>query len=265
MNVLTRVLSNIYNSDIPEELLEEAFIPKSNPDIEIKSLDHYIIESVIKDKILKDINIGNGKPKEIILRNAYAINNDRSANDQYLLGNSVKFYRIPKTARENCNITEVVSITKKTYNYGGYNQGNTYADQTVALIRSHTLRDTHNDIDVSYEGDNIVKVHSDSVSYYDMILNCYLEYDHNFINLNLEAIKPLCDLAICATKILINMRLYTKINKSYIIGGHELGTFGELVEKYGSEIEKYDELLMELRGGIELDDVNVSNMFALRS
>lgn len=252
---MTRILKDVYNN-IPIEILEAAFYPQDKDQPLIKSLDDYIMEEIIEGRVLDDCNIGSGKPKEIELRRQYLIpykygNSSLHLNSE--IGNE-GVYCIPPEARENRNITEMVKLKYPSYMmpfvpYEGSGLGN----KTKDLIYSHTYKNLESlPIPISL-GNNMLRLDPPQLYTGNLILVCYLEYDKYFTNLNNDAIKPIANLTVCATKAYIYNKLYIKMNRAQVLGGHEIGAFREIIERYEGENDRYDELLLEARGGMTLD------------
>jgi hypothetical protein len=262
-NTINKVLKTIYHN-IPIEILEVTF--GNNEPFNNITLDESIIRTIIEGRILDDVNVGCGKKKEIILKANYLrfYSNGTTSpwNDNCRADAAI--YVVPPEAREHRNISSVVSIkwTNRTFNifpYGG--------TTTTSLARDALYTNTRRDMEYLPRpillDNNIIRLDPPTFIYSDITLVCFLEYDKYFTNISDNAIKSLCNLILSATKAYIYNTLYIKMNRTSVMGGHEIGAFREIVETYSGEWERYDELLKKFRGSSSLDTETIVDIIKL--
>jgi hypothetical protein len=262
-SAINRILKDIYNQ-IPIEILKEAFIPQTGN--ASKALDDYIIEKVVEGRVLDDCNIGGGKRKLIELKPEYL--KPYKFNDTRLFITSnlseAGVYEIPPEVRDNRNITEVIELKVPSYMdpvmpYNGRTVGGLAKD----LLYTNTYKNMEYLPKPILLGNNLVTIDPPMSMHITAMLVCFLEYDKYFTNLNNSAIKPLCNLCVCATKAYIYNKLYIRMARSIDGSGVEIGAFKEKVDSYSSEEERYNELLLQFRGGATLDSQTLSEIIGM--
>ena len=148
--------------------------------------------------------------------------------------------------------------------YNGYNlTGSTAGDLACQAITSVSGAGTlYHPTPILKEG-NLVYVYPPQSAHIDWILVCRLAYDDEYSNINDSAIMPLARLIECATKIFIYNTLVLKIDAVRIEGGYEMSKFRDIVESYQDQFDRYDELLMEFRGGALLDPERMARIVTM--
>ena len=258
---------NRINSTIPLPILNEAF----EPDKRYMSLDECIREDVICRRVLDDCNLFAGKVSRIVLQASWA----EKTNIPPMLGiistGSYTVYRIPPMMRENKRIVAVVSLeyppqyySGNLLTYGGASlTGSTAGDLACQALNSVSGGSQfYKPTPILKEG-HLVYIYPPQSTHIDWIMTCRLEYDSEYTNINDSAVKPLVDLVECATKAYIYNKLILKIDAVKLEGGYEMGKFREIVESYADQNEKYDELLMNFRGGALLDPDRMARIIAM--
>jgi hypothetical protein len=239
------VLSHIFQN-IPHEILTEAFIPK-NKQI-VNTVDYYIQQDIIEKKVLLDCNLFAGKKKNILLTQEMLEMTNLPVNYSILSSANIGLYRIPPHAREYTDLSHVIEL-RYPYSASGYagvnfpamaNFGQTVTSKGMDILNSHTFANTDNPPRPVLLTNNLVKLDPPQFNHIDYLLVCILKYNNRFTNLNPDAIRPLAELALSATKAYIYNKLIIYLNKVAIEGGQEIGRFKEMVEKYESEAERYN-------------------------
>ena len=110
---------------------------------------------------------------------------------------------------------------------------------------------------------HLVYIYPPQSAHIDWILVCRLAYDDEFSNLNDSAVYSLMQLIECATKAYVYNTLVLKIDAAKLEGGYEFGKFKEIVESYADQNEKYDELLLNFRGGALLDPERIARVITM--
>jgi len=252
-NVTSAIFRHVY-ANVPNVILKEAFIPKDTrlPN----TLDFYIRDKVILGRVLPDCNIFGGKLAKLILEPEYIEYTDPT--DVMMASQTIMsgVYRIPPDKREHRNISHVIDLT---YPYASNDfRSITSSARTVGalgidLVRSYTYEDTYVIPRAILLSGDLIKLLPLQVTHISWVANVQLEYDEYFTNLNRSAIFPLMELVLVAVQAHIYNELIIKIDNAYIVGGQELTTIKEQVERYADANEKYQEKLLSFRGGQALD------------
>jgi len=267
-NVIQKLLSHVYHN-IPREILQEAFIPKN--DDNSLSLDTYIEQIVITQRVLLDCNLFAGKKKRLLLQHDFLEKVKTPKVYSTLAAGYTGVYRIPPEEREYRDIAYVIELLYP-FSASGYNHitipptnayGMSATSKTMDVLNSHTYGNVANPPRPILLAGDLIKLDPPQLTHIDWILVCALKYDKEFTSLNNDAIYPLSELVLCATKSYIYNTLILKIDKAYITQGQELGRFREIIERYESEHEKYKELLDKFRGTATLDREIISDMVAM--
>lgn len=266
MNVIQNVLSRI-NATIPKQILEETFEPQKY----FTTIDERIQEEVINKRVLMDCNIFAGKVTRIVLQQSWAESTTIPPMVGIITTGNYTVYRIPPRYRDNKRIIAVTSLeyppqyySGNMITYNGYNlTGSTAGDLACQAINSVSGSGSmYHPTPILKEG-HLVYIYPPQSAHIDWILVCRLEYDKEFSNLNDSALYPLMQLMECAVKAYIYNTMVLKIDALKIEGGYEQSKFREIVESYADQNEKYDELLLEFRGGATLDPERIARIVSM--
>jgi hypothetical protein len=257
-NAINYILSYVFNN-IPEPILVEAFLPKSGATP--NSLDYYIRKDVIEKRVLPDCNLYGGKRKYILLTSDMLEKVDMPAKYSLVSAASIGVYRIPPEIREYRELSHAIEL-RFPYSASGYatanfpamiSHGQTLTSKANDILDSHTYAHAANPPQPILLNGDLVQLDPPQFSHIDYLLVCTLKYDKNFTNINPDAITPLSELVLSATKNYIYNKLTLQIDRGFLVGGQEFGKFKEIVERYENEQERYKELMLEFRGGATLD------------
>lgn len=267
MNPIEHSLRRLYHS-IPPEILDVAFRPRQRS----MTLDACIHEDVIVDRVIPDINVVRGKPCKIVLNPAWIERVQVTEQFLYARTSSNSVYRIPPEAREFNSIVEVVSVNLPRTNLGTSNiypflnstGANGLVDYANAALEMQTMASAATlptPVLVSGSQVELIPASLTSLATIHWILDCRIAYDEEFTNLNKAAYGPLAELVECAVKAYIYNFFILKMDKAHVEGGMELGKFRDIIESYSeNNTEKYNEKLMNFRGGSTLDPKNMQKM-----
>jgi hypothetical protein len=219
------------------------------------TLDFQIISNVIEDIVIVDCNIDSGRIKYIPLLSQYAEMPEPEAGFATTIVGQFGIYRIPSEARENVNISKVIGIHYPIRGFTGTNPHGTFKCpwSTVnalgdELIRSHTMSNTPPmPIPELLQG-NLIRLIPDQFAHMDWILSVKLMYDNDMTNLTSSALRRFARMCLYATQMYIYTNLIIKVDKAYIEGGQELGSFKELIDEYKDAEEKYEEERLRFKG-----------------
>lgn len=267
VSVMARLLSHLY-ANIPIEILTAAFRPAQFK----QSLDKRIIDEVIASRILMDLNLIAGKRTRMELLAQWRVMVDEP-EFSLITGSTydATYYLIPPQNREYRNIASVECISSDytfsnpvTTGVGGnaMNIGNTVSSLAGAALDSRTLYNYPMMPQATLEGQNLIRVYPNM--YADgLILECKLEYDSEFTNMNQNVTYHMRNLVVNAVKTYVYNRLLIEIDSSEVVGGMNLGAFKEKVLSYEGEAAFYDELLMKVRGGSIMDPRQLTDVVAM--
>lgn len=234
MNAVNVALSRIRFA-IPEEVLLIGFIENSKRVNAVTSLDERIMNSVIRPRVLIDLNLTGGVevripvgecnytipfPGEIIITVPKELTMGRSiVSVQNLLCN-VGY----ATGPTPYYTTSLVSAANNMYT----NLANVPVVQTSRL---------------ELIGENTVLVQDPSIAIFNAILRCTVENEENLANLHPMYYQEFANLCILAVKSYIYNYCRIKLDQGYIYGGIELGAVTDEINSYSEAEEQYKEFL----------------------
>jgi hypothetical protein len=266
MDAITFALRRVVNSDIPDLILEDAFISKqSRMQRRPASMEDNIREKVIMRRVIPDLNILGGVSVDINL----------AGMPFELLTNFQRIYRIPFHLTQNREITQVINVTLNvTSNYGdmrpGSNTNNVYVTpiERAASRVVDSWRPIPNITNAQIEilGDNVLKINDFQNFSGDMTLRCLIKYSDELEELKKPYYGIFADLVVLATKAYIYKNLSLEIDMAKLSGGREFGRYKEFIDDYRDANEQYQTLLDEKAGKmLLLNDQNRKDRHILRS
>ncbi len=226
---------------IPRQILEKTFIPAGRHRYkESRSIDSFIREKVIDERVAMDIELLGSTFIQIPIRSTWISN---QGNGEYLL-------RVPMSATQGRVITRVTSVELGNGNTAGlstYTSYNSSATQNSArkVLDAALPTPVTGTPHIELLDNNVVYVTDIIFSGFNLYLNCYLGADENFNNLPKPAwvhFAKLCELA-CKAYIWTEMSI--TIDQAVLDGGQELGSFKDTVDNYLDCHEQYEEYFRE--------------------
>lgn len=264
LSTLSYVFQEI-TGNIPSEVLQLAFQPrKYNTNVESR-----ILTEVIEKYVLPSVNLVGGKRRDIILSSNWKVNVPDDPNYSSL-GTTIQgtYYLIPPEARDNRNIVAVVSVSQSiapgipggSINFNATGSfGNTLTSLTSQMLNSRTMAQVPFVPSVDLAGTNMIRC--SPLDIVDGIgITVMLEFDSEFINMNQSAVKALAKFALCAVQRYIGNTLRVKIDESEIVSGMEIGIIKQIVEDCYEQGKRYDELLVDVKGGMHYERGQVARM-----
>lgn len=267
MNPIEHSLRRLYHS-IPPEILDVAFRPRQRG----MTLDACIHEDVIVDRVIPDINVCRGKVCKITLDPSWIERVEVKEQFLFARTSSNSVYRIPPEARENSSIVEVISVNIPRTNYvssssypflnnTGSNGVMDYANAALEMQTFASAASLPRPRLVSGSQVELIPASITSLATIYWILDCRIAYDDELTNLNKSAYLPLAELIECAVKGYIYNLLALRMDKAQLESGMEFGKFKDIVESYSeNNSDKYQEKLMNFRGGATLDPANMQKI-----
>jgi hypothetical protein len=244
------------NWSIPYEILQLTFQHTLNH--QYYSIEHAIHEEIIINKVLPECNIFAGNTKYIFLEEGYRLTTrppQSGGYNAYLSDVMSKIvYRIPPDVREGKSIVNVVRVGLASdmglwpggiLQNGCGSNGNTLQQLACDILNSKTGQATPRP-SVKLIGGDMIELSFMSYPYqvvYNFVLECRLEHDGNFMNINNQAMLPLAELIECALKAYIYTKLTVRLDKGAIEGGYEIGKIREIIDEYKSAFEEYKDKL----------------------
>lgn len=250
-NAMSFILQTIY-SNIPKPILMAAFEPQKNQ----STLDELIIDRVVAGRVLMDLNLVSGLRAKIPLIEAWR-QPVESLPFEIVAGSTydAAYYVIPRDARQGRNIIAIEQVSD-VYNFASPSGGllgqmgvlgDSVADLARVAITSRTQFGQPIMPSAILLSNNMVKLYPWTYSE-GLILECTLEFDREFTNMNQNLIIPTRNLALCAVKAYIFNELRIRIDMAEITAGMTVGSFKDIVLSYENENAQYDELLLKTRG-----------------
>ena len=252
-NAIDLALRKIYIS-IPRQILEFAF--QKEPDERSKSLDECIVDKVINGFVRPDLNSISGKFKEIALDPAWCV--ETYVPSGYMSAIPLipyAVYNVPSFARENRNISQVISLKSPYMSIGsigsfagvigtpglGLNAGNLACN----ILDNTTGTKTPilpNPILLQGNKVKLTPMEMSMMTMFPWILDCRLEFDVDFTNLTPDALSSFCELVLSAVKSYIYNNTVVDMDMGVIRSGHPIGAFREIITEYKDQFERYQVL-----------------------
>lgn len=245
MDAITFALRRVVNSDIPDLILEDAFVSKQSRLHRLPAnMEDNIREKVIMRRVMPDLNAYGGVSIDINL----------SGLPYEMLPNYQRIYRIPFHLTQNREITQVLNISLNvTSNFAERQPGATNNTMFVTPIERAASRvvDSWRPIpnmtnaQVELLGDNVLKINDYQNFSGDMTLRCLIGYSEEFAELKKPYYGLFADLVVLATKAFIFKNLSLEVEMAKLSGGREFGRYKEFIDDYRDSNEQYQTLLEE--------------------
>lgn len=234
MNAITKALSEIRFA-IPSEVLNIAFMERSPRINQVISLDERILNSILRPKVLVDLNLVGGITTKIDL-NYCSIK--ELATREFII-------EVPKNLTNGKSIVSLLSLVSNVL----YSQTMPTIGASPVMSSAINMMNnlgTENIIQTSkleLVGENVVLVQDPTAPLYSGILRCNVENNTNLENINPRAYLTFAELCILAVKSYVWTNAKIKLDQGYIYGGHELGSVTEIIDGYADAREMYNEFL----------------------
>ena len=237
---------------IPSDILRITF----EPDRRNETIDEIIHRDIIDFKVSRDCNLFSGVFKNIALDNCILKPTPTEPGMVHISDTYSGLYEVPPEARDFRNISKVISVewpfTTGRYGinapYGGTGGAATIPGALKATLNSHAPISSYTPPIPHYMGNNIVALIPAVFSQMNWVLQCKLEYDSEFRNMNESTISLFAKMVVQATRSRIWSTMAMKIGTSYVIGGAEIGPVKDYIDDCKDADEKYEELLLSWRG-----------------
>jgi hypothetical protein len=263
-------IMNRIASTFPAEILRVTFKDERNQ----VSIDHMIMEDIIKPKVLFDINSKTGRSTMIPLKMQWLEPADPLDTGFHYDNNNYSYYRIPEEARYYSNINfvrRVVPGPGTTYMESSMGYSNTGWSNNLARVAEFGVASRFK-TDMTMQpraqllNDNIVSI-TPRLLTDGYLLVCSTEYDNNFTNCPTGALQALANLVLHQIKRHIWIKNVITIGAGRIVAGMALDAYKDIVDSYGqdSSDERYTELLDRFVGSNMLNNPkDQSELLSLR-
>jgi len=271
MNLIEKALLDLRSSDIPEEILERAFIRKNINYLSrsIINIEEIIKEEVIYRRVMSDCNVVGGTTTMI---NLDGLGYEKPSDYSYM-------FRIPKSltsGRSIMGVTKVVflaySASNTTASTGSYsNSLFGSGDATATMAASQSLMESFDNIPilstarVSKVNENTILIHDTAVLTPYCYLDCTLENDKELNNIPMSSAPIFSELVLLATKAHIWKKLVVAIDQNEVQNGYTLGSFKSIIDSYSDAYKSYQEQLQKWRlVAFQSDDRQMRKFIAMK-
>jgi hypothetical protein len=261
MNLIEKALLDLHSSDIPEEILERAFVRKNINYLsrQIVNIDEIIKEDVIFKRVMTDCNVVGGVSTLI---NLDGLNYSKPSDYSYL-------FRIPKSltsGRSIISVSKVVflaySASNTTVATGAYTTSMFGSgDSTSTMAASQSIMESYDNIPVlstarvSKVAENTILIHDTAVLTPYCYLDCLIENDEMLNNFSMRSAFEFSELVLLAVKAEIWRRLVVAMDQNEIQSGFALGSFKTIVDSYSDAYKSYrDQLKIWMKVAFQSDD-----------
>lgn len=255
LNAIQYIINYIRSGGIPEEVLIVGMtidVPKNS--LYSTSVDERLTTNVIENIVLREMNVLGGVRETIPLDGIpYEI-------DPY----GTAIFKIPYELTNGRKIIEPLGIGAvflDTFNnaiagtaplpYGsasstGYQGVGTCGKDTYLRNQMDRIRNAHGGVPIDYNtnlymgGPNVVVCKG--FRYFtgrSMGLDCNLEHDSKFNDINPKSLEKLAEACELATKMYIYTKVIIKLGEGYLQSGQELGKLNEIINSYESARQDY--------------------------
>ena len=271
MNAIINAIKEIH-FNIPEEVINLAFLENYYRVNTILSVDEIIMAKLIRPKILVDCNLVGGVDINVPFDSTMIKPVDNNNTNKFII-------EVPKTLTNGCSIVTVGNIlaTSALYTTSGYsNIGNTWYNGfnnfnvSPALSAGMKVMNSVSDLNIIQTsrteviGENIILVEEPTQLMYGGIIKCTVENSKNLENINPRSYISFGDLVVIAAKAYIYNKLRIKIDKGFVLGGHEVSSIKDTIDEYSDAANMYKEELVKWRKIAFLNN-NISKAAYIRS
>lgn len=232
--------------EIPRQVLEVGFRDDWLDQAAPITLENKILNWVIKDRVIRDMDLVHGE--EVLI--------DLSKIDPYVQDNFSRIYNVPPELTNNREIVSVVSVSYIPFNQSwGFRGGSNLAmvpmlsnDLTTAagqVMNSVSAIPSMSSAKVDLAGYNLVRVTDRSRLQHAYTLRCYVANDDYLSNIVPRVYPSFAKLCILAIKAYLYNKLIVMMGDHYLQRGQELGIFKSIVEGWDGAAEEYFTYLKE--------------------
>lgn len=249
LSPISKALSDIHFS-LPEKVLVDAFINTIPYELRgADSVDGYILSTVIRPRVLIDLNLVAGRETLINLSQC-------EVSSTYDEGTAFTVvFKVPKVLTNGRSIVSALSVQEGSTGYIAGNGGACNAGASTGHLDSQSsLLDLANrlnnpsghgfyNVHLEVIGENLIMVkYLNKIGSYGF-LRARIENEANLSNLQPAFYSEFSTLCIYAVKSYIYNKFLLIPNKGSIYGGHELGALDNYIDSLSDSEELYREYL----------------------
>ena len=255
LNPIESAMVDVFHT-IPWQILEVALRTANERYHESNHIAAFISQHIIKERIMKDINISGGLIKTVVLKPAWI---ERMTPDHMgLAGDDGPFtvYRIPPEARDNLPISGVLGIQYPYNTFGGNGVadlqlgtgGYNLTEQIDQVLNSYTLGTPRNHPAVDLLSGDLVKLCPTQYAQQHWLLTIRTHFDEALTSIYQAQIPVFGKLVLYATQQWCYTNLIIDVDRAHMETGADIGAFKTVLEEYRDARTLYDETLVAWRG-----------------
>lgn len=241
MNALSKALSDVKFS-INRSILETVFVKRfSHYRVAAPNLDEQIMNEVIRPRVYIDSNLVGGA--EIIVPM-----NGLGGEE---VGTTDMVYRIPKSLTNNRTIMSALNITyvdaQSMAAAGNYATCGVSAEQSAMqnLLDAVAPMPMISTGRISIIGENVIFIKDSIRIPSNSYLRCVVGHDEAMSHLQPRSYRAFAKLVELAVKAYIYTEYELEMDMAELRGGHNLGKFKDIIERWADANELYETYLIE--------------------
>lgn len=269
MNLVSKILDEIKYT-IPYEVLRVVFQNSQNWRAAPTSMDHEILNKVIRSRVFVDANLVGGQAIMVVLADL---------PPQYNDGYSI-VYQIPSERLLNRSLISVLSVGYLTtvHSLGsggfngfgasptvGFNNSNDVLRAGQRVMDSHSSMPNVSTATAEIIADNTVLIKDTNRVTTAYMLRCIIGNDEAMNNINPRSYLSFTKLCALAVKSYIYNKMIVQIDSAFLSGGQDLGAFRTYIESLSDSEEMYRIELNEVWQKVAFMNDQVSHTRFLRS
>lgn len=245
MDIITTCIRRITRSDIPRQILEDAFLGnRIRLRREPETIESRIRDEIIYGMVRADMNTVGGTQVNLNLGSI-------SCRD---LSNWQRIYRVPTRYTGGRAITQAhFAMLNLVSNYAESlpnTQSGTYRRSTIdnsanRLVLNNSPIPNRMNAEIELLGDNVLKVNNWQNMASDMNVILLLEYSENLIEIKKPYWPVVAECAVLAAKAYIYRELSLLVDKTRLEGGRDFGRYREFIDEYRDANQQYEEKMFE--------------------
>lgn len=241
MNALQKALSDL-KFQINRNILETVFIKRhTNFRIASLSLDEQILNEVIRPRVYLDASLVGGAEVLVPLNGLKGEEVDTTD----------MVYRIPKRLTNNRTIMSVLNVTyvdaQSMAAAGNYATCGVSAEQSAGqnLLDAISPLPMISTARVSIIGENVIYIKDSIRIPSNSYLRCIVAHDEAMSHLQPRSYRAFSKLVELAVKAYIHTEYELEMDMGELRGGHSLGKFKDIIERFSDANDLYDTYLTE--------------------
>lgn len=249
---MAQAINVVYNTvfaNIPPQVIQMAMYVANKHFHICNNSQEFIMQKVIRERVLDDLNLTGGKFKKIILKPEYR--EEVSLDLAGWAGGDGGFdlYRVPPEARDNLPMIHCIGVQ---YPYASSNiagesavgtasAGYDMLSQADQIVNSYTLARPLNHPTGQVLSGDLIKLFPSQYTQVNYIATVRLALDETFEQVQPSSVETLAKMVTLATKAWIYNNLIIDIDRAAMECGADVGKIKEIIEEYRDANQLYDE------------------------